>query len=1135
MLHYLGMFATKFGMVSGFAGRGLWPLILSLPLWGQANLATLSGTIHDPQSQTIQGVKVDVVSTTTGSHRATQTDAAGRFELASLAPGDYNLEATAPGFAKFATNVRLEVGQQMQLDPVLQLGERTETLNVIGRAETLKITDTSVGEVIEPKSIRELPLNGRMLIDLVLTVPGAHLSHGAQAGDMNPLYWRPGQRSAVSVGGNRPNANYFLLDGVTDTDPTFNTLNLSPSADVVQEFQVQTGSYSAEMGGAGGGQINIITRSGTTRFHGTAYNFLRNDKFDARSFNEMPGTDHLVLNQFGGSIGGPLVGSKTFFFANFEGLRDSHNMTMTQTVPTPEEAAGDFSNAGVAIYNPFAPRSNPNFDASKPISASNPQIVRDPFSNNRIPDSLLSPVARKMLTKYVPQPNTLGDRGMNMTMLGQPLVFGSGVDSNNYMDVRTMHASNNQGTFRVDRVFDHGDSVLARYSASHETGFTPQNLPGFGAFNDNFSQHASISWNRVISPNMVNTASIVFSRLSMHRSSQNNESNDIVSELGIQGVGFGGKGAFGAPYFNVQGYSPIGDSFAATPMHAWDTIVEGRDAFSWQRGGHSMKFGGSYRWYIWPMWGFFQNRGYYQFTSGFTTQTATSDGSGIALASLLLGLPAVRQRQAGVPSMDLRQWSADAFVQDTWRVTSNTTVNIGLRYEFMTPLADLSRPWSNLLIDSGQLRAFIGGQNGMPRGLMFPNKLRFAPRLGIAHSHPRSGLVFRAAYGIFYTPVDMNTWCNQLHNVPLVFPETNQSDNFVPSITSFDFAPAVLGRTVVSFAAFNPHPHVQYVQQWSGSIEKSLSKDTTLEVGYLGARGLHLQRAYLINNAAPGPGLIQPRRPYKTISFVDGTTFPSSIQIASTTFTVSGINLLDNSAQSWYDAGYVNLRRRYSHGVSLLANYTYAKSLSNAPDFRSPMFESSVAQNNSDLRSEKGLACDIRHRLAVSAVYELPTLGREAWERVLSRGWRFSTIYQAQTGFPFTVSVFGDTANAGTILGDNPVRANYTGQPVFPSGTRTADRWLNPTAFATPPAFTFGNLGRNTVYGPGLQLLDIAVARSFALTEKVSFQFRGELYNSLNRTNLGTPNRFVNTPQFGTITEAATPGREIQLSARFSF
>ena len=554
----------------------------------------------------------------------------------------------------------------------------------------------------------------------------------------------------------------------------------------------------------------------------------------------------------------------------------------------------------------------------------------------------------------------------------------------------------------------------------------------------------------------------------MHRSSENNASNDIVSELGIQGVGFGGPGAYGAPWFAVQGYSGIGDSFAATPVQAWDTIFEGRDSLSWQKGRHSLKFGGSYRWYMWPMWGFFQNRGYYQFTSGFTTQTATNDGTGSALASFLLGLPASRQRQAGIPSMDLRQWYADAFVQDTWRITSSTTVDVGLRYEFMAPLKDIARPWSNFFVQDNALRAFIGGQQGTPRGLMTANKLRFAPRLGVAHHIRSAGVVIRAAYGIFYTPIDMNTWCNQLHNVPLVFPETNQSNNFVPQINGFDFAPAVLGRTVVSFAGFEVHPPPQYIQQWSASVEKSLGGSTTVDVGYLGSRAFHLQRAHLINNAPPGSAAIQPRRPFQTVSFIDGTVFPDDITVISSTSPVSGVNLLENSARSWYDAGYVNLRRRYSNGFSLLANYTFAKNLSDAPDFRSPMFESTIPQDNSNLRAEKGPSCDIRHRLAVSAVYETRPFGESTWVRALTKNWRASALYQVQSGFPFTISVFGDTANAGTILGENPIRANATGQPVFGPDARNTQRWMNPAAFASPAAFTFGNVGRNTVYGPGL-------------------------------------------------------------------
>ena len=538
------------------------------------------------------------------------------------------------------------------------------------------------------------------------------------------------------------------------------------------------------------------------------------------------------------------------------------------------------------------------------------------------------------------------------------------------------------------------------------------------------------------------------------------------------------------------------------------------------------------------MWGFFQNRGYYQYTNGYTTQYALNDHvSGSALADFLLGLPAARQGQAGIPQMQLRQWYADGFAQDTWRLTTTTTLTYGVRYEFMSPLVDIDYANSNLDLSSGTPQVFIGGQNGYPRGLMYANHTNFAPRFGLAQSFPRLGLVAHASYGIFFTPVDMNTWCNQRHNVPYVFPETAQSDPYIDTIKTLNLPAPVLGTTAVSFTALQLHAPAQYVEQYSASLEKQLGTQTTVEIGYLGAGGFHLQRSHLINNAQPGAGLIQPRRPFPKISFVNNTVFPANVASAmtSSTFPATTINLLENTAQSWYDAGYVNVRRRASNRLSFLANYTFSKALEGAPDFRSPMFEAATPQNNDDLKAEKGPGCDVRERVAVSAVYSSPTVGANRLVQALSRDWLGSIEYQAQTGFPMTMSVFGDTANAGTVVGENPIRANATGKSIFGSGTKNSTTWFNPAAFTAPPAYTYGNVGRNSVYGPGLQTMDLAIDRSFSMAEKTRFEARAEFFNALNHTNLGTPNRFVNTSSFGSITEVATPGREIQVSARLSF
>jgi Carboxypeptidase regulatory-like domain len=1117
-------------------------LALSALAAAQSNYAAVSGTVKDSQSLPVVHATVTFKALSTGATRSVTTNEAGIFYAPALLPDDYEITTTASGFASVMESVHVEVGQKLALDVALKIGAVKEGIEVSATPEILHTTDAAVGEVVEPKSIQELPLNGRMLIDLVLTVPGAHVGFGAQTGQTNPLYWRPGQRSAVVIGGARPNANFFLLDGATNTDPTFNTQNLSPSPDSVMEFQVVTSSYTADMGGAGGGQINIVTRSGTNQYHGTAYEFLRNGALDASPFQSM-GNNHLVQNNFGASFGGPLLGKdkRTFFFLNYEGFRLSQADAQVLTVPTPDEIRGDFSMSPMNIYDPTTAVANPNYNPSLPTGPSNFPYTRSQFPNNQIPSDRINQNLEMFLMQYVPMPN------MMMTSMG--------ADSNNYLDVRNETHHQDQGTVRVDHDFSNNDSAMARYSLSSENGFSPsngstattENLPGFGANFDNLSQQAVVSWNHAFTSNKLNTASLAMSRLSMDHTSQNDNVNDIVGQLGIQGIGFGGPGAWGAPWFAAQGYTGIGDTFAATPMHAWDTTIELRDTFAWQHGHHALRFGGDARRYIWPMWGFFQNRGFYQFTNGYTTQFGFNDGSGSGFASLLLSLPSVKQRQAGVPQMNLRNWGYDGFAEDSWQITPNTTINFGVRYDYTSPLYDLAETNSNLIFNNSVPSAFIGGQNGYPTGLMYSNKHNVAPRFGIAKNLPRFGLVLRGGYGIFYTPVDQNTWCNQRHNVPYVFPETQQADNFTPPASLYtntlNFGTPVLGigtlpATTVSFTAFDPHAPAQYIQQWNAQVEKTLGSNTTLEVGYLGARGFHLQRSHLINNAPPGPGPLGPRRPFHTLSFVPNTVLtPSSTDavIQSQTFPVSTINLLEDTAQSWYDAGYVNVRRRYSHGLSFLANYTFAKNLSDAPDFRSPMDESAIPQNNSNLAAEKGPGCDVRHRLALSAVYNIPAYQRATWTKLVTQNWQFSTVYQVQSGMPLTISVFGDTANAGTVLGENPIRANYTGQPVFGPGTHTSDKWFNPAAFATPPAYTFGDVGRNSVYGPSLQTLDIAIVRSFRLTERASFQFRGEAFNALNMVNLGTPNRFVNTPQFGTITMPMTPGRELQLSARLSF
>ena len=606
---------------------------------------------------------------------------------------------------------------------------------------------------------------------------------------------------------------------------------------------------------------------------------------------------------------------------------------------------------------------------------------------------------------------------------------------------------------------------------------------------------------------MVNTAAITISRLSMSRSEENTNKNDIVTQLGIQGVATAVQ-ARGARPFSTCRATPHGRQLC---RHSHERLGhDHRRPRSAQLATRTPQpeFGASYRRYIWPMWGFFQNRGYYQFTNGFTTQTATNDGTGSALASFLMGLPAVKQRQAGIPQMQLRQWYADGFVQDSFQLTAHHhDRNADFATSTWIRSSTSPTPIPISTFQDGVPSVFIGGQNGYPKGLKYPNTHNFAPRFGISqnHSQPRPGASWRIRHLLH--PRGHEHLVQPAPQCSLCFPG-NSAERQLRSLRRHRQQWLQLRRRLCwandgELRRIGSESSSQYIQQWSASVEKSFGQSTTLELGYLGAHGVHLQRAHLINNAPPGPGPIGPRRPFKTISFVPNTELPPDVNVVSTTFPVSTINLLENTAQSWYDAGYINVRRRYTKGFSLLANYTWSKNLSDAPDFRSPMFEASIPQNNNDLAAEKGppATCATASRSAQSMTS--PRWGRSACDRrdhpklaLLDRvpGADRLPIYD----FSFwRHREFRNRARARTRFA--PTRP---AKPEFGPGTQTATRWFNTAAFVAPPAFTFGNVGRNSIYGPGAQTLDFAVIRDFGITERMRFQFRGEFFNGLNHTIL---------------------------------
>jgi hypothetical protein len=1096
--------------------------LASLPLHAQGNTGTIRGRVSDEQQLAIPKATVSLEAPEIGLTRSVVSQPDGTFEFAGLRPAEYRLRVEADGFQPREWRVQLEVNQRARLDLALAAKGVEESVDVVEAPPLLHTSDASVGGVIDTQQVAQLPLNGRQFLELALLVPGVHMSHGAQTGSTSALYWRPGQDSAITVSGGRPNSNTFLLDGTTNTDPSFNTYVISLPPDSIQEFQIATGTYTAELGGAGTGQINVVTKSGTKRLHGSAYEYLRNSAFDARLFTSPEELPHFSQNQFGGTVSGPL-GGKTFFFAGYEGFRSTQGQSNIMTVPLADWRNGDFS-SGPPIYDPATTRANPSYDPTKPASPTNPQLIRDPFPNNQIPLDRMDPTSLEVLQRFIPLPNLPGI-------------------ANNLSDTRAQELHNDQVNLRLDRTFEGGASLFARYSFSNEDGFTPENLPGFGAYHDNQVHNLTATYIKPLSQTMVSELRAGYQRMRLHRYGENANGDDLIADLGIEGVGFGGPEAYGLPRFDVQGQDSFGDSLLCTPCRYWNNLFQLGEHLTWLKGSHSFKAGGDLRYFRWDMLGFFQNRGFYSFTPGFTTRTASNDGTGNALASFLLGLPVVKQRQAGEPSMKMRQTALDLFVQDDWRITPRLTVNLGLRYEVATPLHDVSKLLSNLDFIEGKPVAYVGGQHGYPEGLAFADKNNLAPRLGVAWTPGNGKNAVRGGYGIFYSYPDMNLWCNQVHNVPLVFPQVLQSNNFVPSIFGFDFAPPNLATTRVGFTTLDPHAQTPRIQQASASFERQLGHSTMVQLGYVGAWGTNFDRAVLVNNAQPGPGPIQPRRPFQTVSFLPGTVLPPDLPgVGETlTFPVGPINRLENNASTSYNAAWILAKRNFSNGLSFLASYTYAKSFSDGPDFRSPAMESEVPQNSYDLPAEWGPAgCDIRHRFVSSVIYRIPYTARvgspSPTRRVLG-DWQVSMIFQAQSGFPFTVGVIGDTANAGTLLNVNPIRANAVPgvDPNLPSGERNADHWFNTAAFTTPPAFTFGNVGRNTMTGPSLYKADLALDKEIPVGSESAVHLRVEAFNLFNHTNLGTPNRFVNTPQFGTISEAMTSARQIQFVLRYNF
>ena len=939
---------------------------------------------------------------------------------------------------------------------------------------------------------------------------------------------RQGEIAGLSVAGQRTNDSAYLLDGVMDTDLDYNALNYVPVVDAIAEFQVQVAQYSAEYGRASGGQINVLTKSGGNQWHGSAWDYLRNNVFDARPFNltTSPDVPEFRRNQFGGLLSGPILKNKLFGFFTYEGLRVRQagaNLT-TVAVPDQLERNGNFSEeAGtVVVYNP-----------SVPISGGK----RTPFTGNIIPSASINPLVSAAMNA-LPLPNLPGNFFINTA------------------DV-LMQTNDNQ-TARVDYTPSESARFFARYSGATEDASIPATIPGRDSLDNADPRNVAAGYTQIISANKVNDLRLGFSRLNFlyglpEPQFSVNGTNTTLPNFIVGSLNFGGAG----PY-NATGPGGI--------AQARDNVYQIWDVFAWQRGRHSLKIGGEFDAFQYVRFEYADPLGSLTFTQGYTNDTGAApkagDKSGDALASALLGLPEAAVRTLGPNRIDGRQKNYAAFIQDDFRASSSVTFNLGLRYELSPPLMDIRNQMTSIdfstvpspvaIFETNQQgiyspSLYVCGENGYPAGCAYTNWKNFSPRVGMAWSL-NSKTVIRAGGGIYYGTQDDNTLLKMAQTLPTTYAQTLTENAYVPSVNIGNvFTPAIVGTASIQAAAIDPHQGAPYTPEWSFNIQRSLDANTVIEAGYLGTAGIHLEQNVQVNNGMPGTAV---KRPFYGLtlnsSVVSALAFPSTSNIVP----VTTINYFPHSAHSNYHALMLRGEHKFTHGFSTISAFTFSKALSNAPQYRNDGGitgdENSPPQNSFDLSADRGLAYfNTKYRWVTSAVYELPfgkgksMLSQGAGAAALG-GWLVSGILQIQTGFPYTINYKGDPVNIGGGSGGILIRPNYvvtaTGQnvnPNLPSDQRTTSEWFNTAAFVQPIA-SFGDVGRNTMAGANMVNLDVTLARNFSLAEKHNLQFRAEFFNLANHPNYNLIGRVVNDPTFG-IVQNQLPPRQIQLALKYSF
>ncbi|MGH9395550.1 MAG: carboxypeptidase regulatory-like domain-containing protein [Terriglobia bacterium] len=1114
-----------------------------LPLWAQLATATINGTVTDPSGAVVPQATVVLQNVATSAKQSRTTNNVGDYVIAGTPPGQYTLQVSKAGFKTTQQKeFTLYVNQTATFNITLPVGEATQTVSVQATGIHLEASTAELGTAITTTQVNNLPLNGRNFTELLELTPGVSRATTGQSGGGgggfvgNPI----GTFTFPAINGQRDRSNFFLLDGLNDQNSFISTYNVSPIVDQVEEFKVESHNDSAEFGGVTGGVINVVTKAGTNQFHGSAWEFVRNNVFDARN-TFLPTVTPFQQNQFGGAIGGPVIiphvyngKNRTFFYAAYEGYRNHTPASSFFTTATPAELSGDFSALlngpnPVQIYNPFSGRPDPN----------NPgQVLVDPFPNNQIPSNLINQGMQLYGKTLFPAPITtsLSNVGIN------------GID--------TTPAITRQDTasLRFDHQFNERNSMWIRYSGYTQPDSRSGGIPGVLAPNFLHGYQAGANYTHVFSNSLVGT--FEFGRSSGQDNTlvqyQRAPAN-LWQQAGFSpnyAGGFAGGRAFN-PGIGINGYLGFGTGNIIQDTHFANTY-EFKGDLVWIHGHHTFKMGADFQSNNSesPIYGASDS-----FSSFNTSLPGSTAVTGNALASFLLGVPNSAGRR-NVHETEHGGWVDGGYFMDTWKATSKLTLNLGLRYDVtLVPiygsLADGNQNVGDLDLNNGTyILARVPGACGngvgapcIPGGTLPANVVatsrsnhsiiqntydNWQPRVGVAYRlFPRT--VVRASFGRFY-----DNWGGIMQiaqNYEGTWPDLGQllAQNLntlttaAPTPTATAQDPFNLG-SVQPLPAATPFGQVQwfmnpkfknaYANEWNFGFQQQLGANTVITANYVGSLTKRMDQGGLHNIAVtPGPGTPQSRAPYTYIA----PTF------------------YDNSdGASNYNAFQFSLNGRHGSGLTYLASYTWSKTMDYGCD--GWYGNECQVQNPYNRKASYSVAgFDLPQIFSFSSVYQLPVgTGRRLPTKSsivdhIIGNWQLNGIVTLTSGTPYSVFASGDVANTG----NNVEFADLVGNPKL--SNPTTSEWFNNAAFAVPAQFTYGSFPRNSLRSDWYKNIDLSIFRDFTITEDKRLEFRAEFFNAFNNVVWGTPDTTLGNNTFGAVTGVANTPRQIQLGMKFVF